>query len=164
MMLEAGHGVAINHNEAGRRSKTAADLRDPDAQVRFGQLCERGMFGVRKDDAEAARYYRMAADQGSPEGAYRLARILRNNPDSLPHWRFAADQGNQEAMIAFAEICEFWRSGQRVDIATAARYYRKASDRGNLNGIHRLATMYEEGCGVQRDILQAIRLYRSLIN
>jgi TPR repeat protein len=164
VMLEFGRGVAVNRSEAAQTYKKAADLGDADAQVHFGQLCERGMFKVQKNYTEAIRYCRMAAAQGSLAGTYRLAHALGNSPECISHWKFAADHGKQEAVITFAEICEFGRYGHRVHVVTAARYDKKASDEGNINGTYRLAVMYEEGRGVPRDIGQAIRLYKSLID
>jgi len=46
------------------------------------------------------------------------------------------------------------------DYKTAAEWYRKAADEGNISGEMRLAALYRDGRGVERDMAQAAEWYR----
>jgi len=53
-----------NYSQAFLLFKEAADANDHMAQLMVGVMCEEGK-GVPKDDAEALRWYRKAADHGN---------------------------------------------------------------------------------------------------
>jgi len=50
--------------------------------------------------------------------------------------------------------------GVPQDYVTAARYYRRAAERGNIRAQYALACLYEEGSGVPKDFGQAAAWYR----
>ena len=57
--------------------------------------------GVAKDDAEAARWYRMAAEQGNPDAQFNLGLsyakgqgVAKDNAEAVHWYRLAAEQGN----------------------------------------------------------------------
>ena len=61
-------------------------------------------LGVRQDDAEAVRWYRLAADQGDASGHFNLGMMYANglgvpqdDVEAARWWRLAADQGVAEA-------------------------------------------------------------------
>ena len=62
-------------------------------------MCDNG-YGVLQDDAEAVRWYRLAADQGHAKAQYNLG-VMYDNGDGVPQdyaeavswYRLAADQG-----------------------------------------------------------------------
>jgi hypothetical protein len=85
--------------------------------------------GVKKDEAEAARLYRLAADKGD-----------------------AAAQINLGVMYVEGE-------GVAKDLAQAARLVRLAADQGNALGQYNLGAMYLEGTGVAKDEAEAARLF-----
>src|SRR5579859_4245111 len=58
-----GNGVAQNYTLAVELFQTAADSGLRDAQFALAHLYEQGL-GVRKDDVQALKYFRMAAEQG----------------------------------------------------------------------------------------------------
>ena len=84
--------------------------------------------GVAKDDAEAARWYRKAADQG-----------------------------NAGAQINLGLMYEHGR-GVAKDDAEAVRWYRKAADQGDAAAQINLGRMYENGQGVAKDDAEAVTL------
>jgi hypothetical protein len=102
---------------------------DPDAQNQVGVYYNNG-DGVPQSYEEAAKWYRLAAEQ-----------------DHL--W----------AMTNLGSLYKYGR-GVPQDYTRAVEYYRRAADQGFAVGQRNLATMYHSGNGVQQDYGEAVRLYR----
>ena len=94
------------------------------ANYTVGVMCRDGQ-GVRQDYAEAARRFRLAADQG-----YAIA---------------------QEALGSMY----YQGQGVPQDYAAAVSWFRKAADRGYAKGQHNLGVMYANGQGVAQDYAAA---------
>src|SRR5262245_28782792 len=77
--------------------------------------------GVKRDYAEAIKWYRKAADKGNPFAMIHLGRM---HEDGL---------------------------GVPKDEKAAVRWYRKAADKGDAVGMGSLGYMYENGLGVEKD-------------
>jgi hypothetical protein len=118
-----------------RRSET-----EPAAQRLRGALHDPAFAPgpLPKDGAEAARWYRRAAEAGDVEAALALGRILKEGQGTSPdpaeaaRWLgLAADAGRGEAQYALAELHRDGRGVPR-DLAEAARLFRLAAagDRG----------------------------------
>jgi TPR repeat protein len=82
--------------------------------------------GVQQSEAEAARWYRLAADQGYPEAQHRLGLILSRG-----------------------------REGILQDHQSALELFRAAAAQGDGPAQHSLSRMYSEGLAVPADPLQA---------
>ena len=102
---------------------------DPHAQCRLGLLYDKGE-GVRQDDVEAVRWFRLAAEQGCPGGQYNLG------------VNYGAGKGVPK------------------DDTEAVRWYRLAADQGNVRAQQILAVRYLKGRGVPRDSTEADRWFR----
>jgi len=85
--------------------------------------------GVPQDDAEAIRWYRLAADQGNASAQYNLGVMYRRG-DGVPQ-----------------------------DYAEAIRWYRLAADQGNASAQYNLGIMYGQGQGVLQDNVMAHMWY-----
>ena len=83
-----------------------------------------------EDDAEAVRWYRLAADQGDANAQYNLG------------LKYASGEGVPE------------------DDAEAVRWYRLAADQGLAIAQNNLGLMYASGEGVPEDDAEAVRWYR----
>ncbi len=81
--------------------------------------------GVPQDDAEAVRWYRLAADQGLADAQFSLG-VMYAIGDGVPK-----------------------------DDAEAARWYRLAADQGYVSAQGNLGFMYDTGEGVPQDHVQA---------
>jgi TPR repeat protein len=78
----------------------------------LGLLLEAGR-GIAKDEGEAARLYRLAADQGNPLGQAYLAVMVehgrgvpQNDAQARQLYRLAAAQGNALARAALRRLGE----------------------------------------------------------
>jgi TPR repeat protein len=124
-----GFGVAKDEARGlalGRESEAAGSC--------FGQVVVAwcyggGCGGVAQDDAEAARLYRLAADQG-----------------------YAVAQNNLGCMFKHGQ-------GVAKDYAEAARLYRLAAEQGYAVAQVSLGLMFRNGYGVAEDKAEAIRWY-----
>ncbi|HEV7670882.1 MAG TPA: hypothetical protein VGS22_20360 [Thermoanaerobaculia bacterium] len=114
--------------------------------------------------AEAALWYRRAAEQGDAEGQFTVALWLwlgedveMNRTEALQWWRKAADQGRSDAQFWLASAYENGEGGLGVDAEEAARWYRRSADQGFDESQSSLGEMYGDGRGVPQDDREAVR-------
>jgi TPR repeat protein len=124
------HGVAADGQKAVKwLSAAQAHLKPKDrtlAQLLIATCHTTGM-GVPKNDAEAVKWFRRAAENGSALGAYRLG------------------------------VCYAEGLGVAVDDAEAAHWFRKAALAGEVDAQARLGMAYRHGRGVPQDLVEAYR-------
>lgn len=111
-----------------------------EAQTRLGLMYHHGQ-GVREDDAEAFRWFRLGALSGLPEAQFQLANLYalglgvpqeESEPDrAAARWYFeAASQGHAEAQHNLGIL---FLSGKGVVQSTgeALKWFRRASNNGH---------------------------------
>ncbi|MFA9196804.1 MAG: SEL1-like repeat protein [Aliarcobacter sp.] len=79
------------------------------------------------------RLYQMSADQGNSGAAYAFGRIL-TNPNSVEYKAY-------------------------LDYEKGIKYLNLAAAKGELLAIHRLGSLYLNGCGVEKNLKKAVELY-----
>src|SRR5512132_1682336 len=138
-----------------------SDAGDPVAQTGLATVYLAGLGGVVKDDAEAARLTRLAAEQGFPPAQYDLALLYftgRGVPKDVgesARWlQKAADSGIAPAQNNLGLL---YAVGQGVpkDLKKAAALFRKAADRGFAEAQNNLGVLYANGEGVKKDAKEA---------
>jgi hypothetical protein len=111
--------------------------------------------------AEAANWYRRAAEQGFALAQVTLGKLYYNGTgvrqdyaEAAKWFRKAAEQGDAEGQWRLGGL---YSSGEgvRQDYAEAAKWFRKAAEQGDANGQVSLAFLYVEGKGVPQDYVQA---------
>jgi TPR repeat protein len=87
--------------------------------------------------SEAARWYRLAADQGYAKAQGNLAHcydrgegVLQNPSECARYRRLAADQGLAKAQCDYAQACSYGY-GVPQDYGECKRYHRLAADQGH---------------------------------
>jgi len=95
----------------------------------LGVFYENG-YSVKRDECEAVRLYRSAADQGIAEAQYNLG-------------------------LCYDSWC-----GVDEDANEAVRWYRLAADQGYAPAQNNLGVCYDHGYGVDKDESAAVRWYR----
>ena len=110
--------------------------------------------GVPEDDAEAFRWYRLAAEEGHAEAQSVLGFKYANGVDvpeddaEAARWyRLAAEQGNTAAQFNLG-LMYYNGEGVPEGDAEAARWYRLAAEQGNTAAQFNLGGMYAGGIGV----------------
>ena len=126
------HAVAAfdkgDYATAIRELQPLAAKGDPRSQYAMGVMAENG-FGMPKNLAQAAGWYRKAAEQGNTDAQYNLGAMYEHG------------------------------IGMPVNHAQAARWYRPAAEAGDIDALSNLGVLYEKGAGVPQDKVLALALY-----
>jgi hypothetical protein len=99
----------------------------------------RGRGGLPKDDREAVRLFKLAADQGNATGqanlglAYLggLGGLLKDERKAVRLFKLSADQGNSRGQANLGYAYERALGGLPKDEHEAVRLYKLAADQGN---------------------------------
>jgi TPR repeat protein len=136
---------------------------DIEAEVALGNLYESGQSVLPLDPAQAAEWYRRAADKGHAGAQMNLAMmyfdgqgVARNVGQAVAWYEKAAGGGDAIAMLNLGSIYETGAERMPRDLAKAAAWYGKAAERGLGTAQYRLGMLYRDGRGVARDRSQAI--------
>ncbi|MBQ1872466.1 MAG: SEL1-like repeat protein, partial [Succinivibrionaceae bacterium] len=138
---------------------------DADAQLSLG-LRYLGGEGVARDEAEAAKWFRKSAEQGSAYGQYALGGMYANGngvsrdyAEALKWYRKSAEQGNPDGQNSLGGM---YLAGLGVgkNPAEAVKWFRKSAEQGDSDGQLLLGTMYKAGLGVGRNFTKAVKWFR----
>jgi TPR repeat protein len=140
-----------------------AEAGDAAAQTLAAEILSRGL-GVARDEAKAAKWYQLAAEQGVPEAQFQYAlllldgRFVKKDPQgAYALMQAAAEAGNRLAQFNFAQLLVQKEPGA-TGMAKAVSYYRRAADAGLADAQYAMAEMYANGAGaVKRDEVEARR-------
>jgi localization factor PodJL len=142
----------------------AATAGDANALFEIGARFTDGR-GVQADPAEAAKWYRLAADRGLPPAQYRLGNLLekgtgieRNLDEAMTYYRQAAEAGNASAMHNLAVLYASGAAGQ-PDYAAAVEWFRNAADLGVADSQFNLAILYARGNGAAQDLEESYKWF-----
>ena len=122
--------------------------------------------GVPEDNAEAARWLRLAAEQGYASAQNSLGQLYSTGSgvpadatEALRWFRRAADQGYP---IAQGNVGVAYATGRGApqDDAEAVRWFRRAAEQGDDNGQYSLGVAYFRGAGAAKDDAEAARWFR----
>src|SRR5712675_158125 len=135
LLHPGGFAQAQSSDQTMAKQKVIADLKemaaagDVKSQVQVGLAYLTG-DGVHKDDVEAVKWLRKAADQDNPVAERFLAEMY------------------------------FKGRGVTADNAEAAKWLRKAAEQGLAAGQVGMGALYENGAGVPPDPVEAMNWYR----
>lgn len=115
-----------------------AEAGDKDGQFCIGRLYANG-FGVPMDDAQAHKWYGLAAGQGHSEAQFNLA-VMHANGWGVPMddaaaadwYRQSAEGGFTQAQTALAALCHSGR-GVEQDFVEAYMWFAVAAGLGDLS-------------------------------
>ena len=100
--------LPAQQNEADRKVlaeiRAGADKGDAKAQYELGRAFFSGTLGVAKDEAEAVKWFRKAAEQNVADAQYNLGvcydsgeGVAKDEVEAYKWWLLAAGQGNDDA-------------------------------------------------------------------
>jgi S1-C subfamily serine protease len=134
------------------------------AQYSLGQMYDDG-DGVTKDKAEAAKWYRKAAEQSNANAQGRLGMMYltadgveRNYSEAFKFCSKAADQG-EELGLKGLSVCYDGGFGVPIDYVKAVKITRRFAEAGDKNEQRNLGMNYEQGHGVTQDFVEAYKWY-----
>jgi len=167
--------AAQDHAQAALRCHKAAKQGDADAQLMLGGSYNHGqlalsalaehagrkLLGVPEDYAQAAFWYRKAAEQGIAEAQSNLG-LLYHNGQGVPQddsqaalwFRKAAEQGDAGAQSELG-ILYLLGCGVPQDYAQAAFWFRRAAEQHYHPAQYGLGLMYVKGQGMPQDYTEA---------
>ena len=120
------------------------------------------------DDREAARLYKLAADQGAAWAQFNLG-LYAHGRGGLPKddreaarlFKFAAEQGYAKAQYNLGVFYMDGRGGLPKDDREAARLYKLSADQEHAYGQDNLGLFYAQGRGgLPQNDREAARLYK----
>jgi TPR repeat protein len=122
-----------------------------DAGCQFGQVkYAMHLQFTAEDIAEAAKYYRMAADQGNADALNNLGGLIEAGKVSggyrtaVKCFQSAVELGNPAAMVNLGRCFELGRIVEK-DLDQATTLYNSAAEAGNPDGKRHLARVNGEG-------------------
>jgi uncharacterized protein len=136
------------------------------------QMSVAGMYstgcGVRQNFTEAAKWYRIAAEQGDSVAQNNLAVMLfYDDPEEAIKWLFVtAEKGVSMAQSMLGDVYSGTYNIPSAiqekfrDDLEAIKWYQKAG-RGFSYAYHRLGEMFANGQGVGKNKEQALQYYRN---
>ena len=138
---------------------------DAETQFRIG-VCYAEGKGLVKDEKEAVRWYRKAADQGHDEARHLLANcycrgtgVAVDRAEALRLWRIGAAKGYARS-IHNVGTCYMDGLGVEKDYAEALKWYRRAAEMGFASSQVNMGAFYLNGYGVEKDEAEALKWYR----
>lgn len=158
-------GMYVDHDEAVKWYRKAADQGHPGAQFRLGGVYQ---HGADRDPLAAIAWYHQAAVQGHIDAQLELGDLCREgvplHEEAAEEWyraavnwyRKAAWQGHVGAQfilgVMYASGC-----GDRIpqDSDEAVTWFHEAANRGHFGARLALGQMYSRGEGVPRDFVVA---------
>jgi hypothetical protein len=144
---------------------TANIEQSPASLFSRGAMYAEGL-GVPQDYAEAAKWYRMAADMGEAAAQLNLG-VMYEHGQGVPQdykeaekwYRMAAVQGFMQAQFNLGLMYSLGM-GVPQDYIEAAKWLRMAAEQGKAGAQYLLGLMFDQGLGVKQDNIEAAKWYR----
>ncbi len=122
--------------------------------------------GVSKDEAEAVKWFRKAAEQGFAESQSYLGLcyangngISKDEAEAVKWYRKASDQGDAAAQYNLG-VCYTNGNGVSKDVAEAVKWYRKAAEQEYAAAQYNLGVCYANGTGISKDLMESLKWHR----
>lgn len=143
---------------------------DRDAQFRTAIGYETGC-GFRQDFAQAAIWYRKAAESGHPSAQNNLGRLYlhglgveQSDAEAMKWFLRAASEGFAPAQNNVGYMYEMGRTNSDTSAPSpssneAVKWYRKAAESGSADGELNLGLIYLNGNGVRQDFAEALNWF-----
>lgn len=147
------------------QTKRDAEAGDAGSQYNLGIMYEKGR-GVSQNSVEAAKWFRLAAEQEASQAQYNLGvmygmgrGVPQDHAEAVKWFRLAAVQGLSQAQHNLGVAYD---NGMGVpqDFAEAVKWFRLAAEQELSQAQYDLGIMYENGRGVPQDYAEAVKWYR----
>jgi Zn-dependent protease with chaperone function/type II secretory pathway pseudopilin PulG len=150
--------------ESMQNDLEAATKGDEQAQCRLGDAYSNGK-GVAKNDVQATKWYRMAAEQGNIAAQYNLGvnyergeGVSQNYSEAVGWYKKSADKGFAAAQLNLG-IAYLHGNGVIKNSQEAAKWFRMAAKQGDDKAQFALGVCYEDGDGLPKDLRNAYGWY-----
>lgn len=150
--LDGGIGIPQSYELARKWYLKAAEHKNSGAEYRLGVLYELGLGGD-KDRTSAMKWFTSAADDGSEDAQLRLG---QKSPSEIQ----TIDSGYFQYTIGVKMLSG---DGLNKDVPKGIEFLKKSAEAGYPPGMVRLASLFADGRGVDRDEAKALDYCRAAI-
>jgi len=163
---EATDKSKINYKKAFEMFYEASLLGNADAQCCLGCCYKKG-YGTPKDYVKSKEWYDKSAKNGNSRALRHIGFLYHDGigveqdiKKAIEWYDKAINAGDISAMVTKGAIFYYGLSGIPIDYEVAVKLYTKAAEKGDDDGMWRLARCYQKGKGVEKDIDEAIKWYQ----
>ena len=142
--------------------KNKAEAGNPEAMATYGAALATGAFGLKQSQNESIRWFKMAAEKGSVDGASGLGwayfngeGIEQDYKEAAKWFLIAAEKGNPVAQERMGYLY-YEGKGVPQESGVAFGWYKKSAEQGNEGGICGVAMCYLFGKGVEKNDQEAL--------
>lgn len=142
-------------------TRKLAEAGNVDAQYKLAGLYGKKGSGLEKNDVEAVKWFRKAAEQNDRRGQsmmgvmYTNGRGVKIDYDEAMKWfRLAAAQNSAHAQYNLGYMYGVGK-GVTKDAAESAKWYLKAAENKDVGSQRIIGSLYEAGRGVPKDLVAA---------
>ena len=170
-MYRKGIGVEQNIQTSLDWYRRAAEQGHVPSQMTIALMYELGEAGAAGGINEAFTWYVHAAEQGNERAMHRLGYLYESGPkadgsgvaqdykEAFNWYKRAVEEKNYTpSMVALASLYELGK-GVKPNPQKAMELYQKAADAGDPYAQMRLAAMYRDGFGVNKDLAKSYTWY-----
>ena len=143
--------------------RLAANSKDGAAMTLIGEIYHDGL-AVKRDDEEAARWWKLASAFGDAQGAYEYgvallsgAGVAADKARAREEFSRAAQKGIAGALYNLGVLALQPQGDAKPDYAAAADFFRRAADAGDGEAAYSYGVLVREGKGVALDTDEAAR-------
>ncbi|WP_089287459.1 MULTISPECIES: tetratricopeptide repeat protein [unclassified Azospirillum] len=147
--------------------EASANAGNPIAAYKRGIAALSGIGAGGKSPAEAARWFRLAADGGHTWAAYRLGEMYRNgtgvprNLELALSYLNGAAQARQPLAANSLGVMALNGEGVGKDTARAAEWFTIAAEQGVADSQYNLALLTFQGDGIRQNLYNALQWMRA---
>jgi hypothetical protein len=138
LLVSAAFQLPAQQSEADHKLlaevRAEAERGDAQSQLLLGGVFDYGLLGVAKDEAEAAKWWRKAAEQNHVEAQCCLGfcykhghGVARDEAEAVKWYRKAAQQNYSQAQRDLGR-CYYFGQGLAKDYVEAVKWWRKAAE------------------------------------
>lgn len=153
--------LSVNYGKSFAYYIQAAQKGDMAGQANVAEFYMEGK-GIEKNEEEALKWYRKAAEQGDADSEYAIGQYYEYDGNdiklAIEWYRKAAEQGYVDAQMKMKDCYENGE-GLEKDLTQAFEWAEKAAIQGNIKAQCYLGKCYKEGVGVKADKDKAIEWY-----
>ena len=131
----------------------------------LGRCCQLGI-GTEKDESQAFKYYKLAADQNYADAQNNLGYCYqhgigteKDESQAFKYYKLVADQNYANAQNNLG-YCYAHGIGTEKDESQAFEYYQLAADQNYADAQNNLGYCYQHGIGTEKDESQAFKYYQ----
>ena len=163
---EATDKSKINYKKAFEMFYEASLLGNADAQCCLG-CCYKNGYGTPKDYVKSKEWYDKSAKNGNSRALRHIGFLYHDGigveqdiKKAIEWYDKAINAGDISAMVTKGAIFYYGISGIPIDYEVAVKLYTKAAEKGDDDGMWRLARCYQKGKGVEENPQKAFEWFK----